>query len=113
MPRIPPPGKSTATRHSARVVIEERDTGVRHIVNISAPRTFFGLWRVSQAKPRRAARVRVGCGRDGRIKFVWDKGAKDVRTQRAFVAAVNQALRWMSRADKRSFGRVCRIGAAS
>jgi hypothetical protein len=106
-------GKSTATRQTARVVVEEHDTGVRHVVNISAPRTFFGLWRVSQTKPRRSARVRVGCGADGRIKFVWDKGAKDKRTQQAFLAAVNQALRWISGADKRSFKRVCKTAAAA
>jgi hypothetical protein len=109
----PPPGRVTKTRQTARVVVREQDTGVEHVIEISAPKTFFGLWRVTQRKPRRSARVQVGCGADGRIKYKWNKGAKDTRTQGAMIAAVNQAVAWISGAQRRKFGRVCQIAAAA
>jgi hypothetical protein len=98
------------TRRIAVIPVENTRTGERHRIRISAPRAFFGSWTVTQtSKPRRVARVQVSCARGGRVVFRWSKGAGDVETQRAMLAAVNVALGLISKASWARISGKCRV----
>lgn len=80
--------------------LEHRNGNV-HVIRVSAPRSFFGVWRFEQRKPRRRASARVTCGRNGRITARWSWPAKDKRDREshgAMLAAFNaMARRWGNR----------------